>query len=618
VPAGSRPVDLPSGFDIGGGSGAGWGKSIDGPVWLPDPGCWSFTDAGLSRRLTWSAAGGFRVINEATGRAMGTAADPRGRLVACEWERGRVVRHEPGGGLTVLAERLDGRRLNHPDDLAIASDGTVYFTDTRIVTHRAAAGDTIGRSGVYRLTPGEPPQPLPIDLVEPGGVALSPAEDLLYVSDPRTSRVLALPLDGGRAAARTLATLPIGPGPARPLGIAVDRLGNLYTGGPGGVWVLDAAGEVLGVIRHSASRTANLAFGGPEGRTLFITSLVGAATVEVRVEGSSVPRPAPVGPGRPLAMPVTVERADPALDRVIAPGTEIVELASGGFSTDLGGGDNFWSRSLEGTFWSHADGALLFSDIGNSRILRWSPDGVLSVYRRPTGHANGSTLDPMGRLVSCEQGPERRVTRLEPDGTVTVVADSWDGRRLGRPNDVVVASDGAIYFTAPWWDFGEGATREIEFNGVFRVSPDLSTVSPVVRDFQTPNGLAFSVDEKVLFVNDTARMQIRGFAVRPDGTLDLATDRVFFQFPGAHDDGLGGPDGMKVDLEGNVYCGGPGGLWIIDPSGRHLGTLRHGATQTNNLCFGDDDWKTLYWVSWSALYSIRLEVAGVPVPRGAV
>jgi gluconolactonase len=438
------------------------------------------------------------------------------------------------------------------------------------------------------------------------------------VTDPRTSRVLALPLGGGRGPARVVAALPLGPRPGRPLGIAVDQLGNLYTGGPGGVWVLDAGGEVLGIIRHTASRTANLAFGGPDGRTLFITSLVGAATIELGVEGAARHRPAPIDPGPRLTMAVGVDRVDPALDRVIAPGTAIVELASGGFSTDLGGGDNFWSRSLEGTLWSQAEGALLFSDIGNSRILRWSREGVLSVFRQPTGHANGSTLDQLGRLVSCEQGPERRVTRLEPNGTLTVLADAWDGRRLGRPNDVVVAGDGAAYFTAPWWDFGEGARREIEFNGVFRVSPDHATVTPVVRDFQTPNGLAFSADETTLYINDTARMHIRAFAVQPDGMLDLTTDRVFFQFPGHHDDGLGGPDGMKVDLDGNVYCGGPGGLWVLDSEGRHLGTLRHGATQTNNLCFGGDDWKTLYWVSWSALYSIRLEVAGVPVPRGEV
>jgi gluconolactonase len=349
-----------------------------------------------------------------------------------------------------------------------------------------------------------------------------------------------------------------------------------------------------------------------------MTSPVGAAYVELEVEGAAVPQTSPLKEGAAPAWKLRVDRVDAALDRIVKPGSEIAELASGGFSADLGGGDNFWSRSLEGTVWSHAEGALLFSDIGNARILRWSPEKSLAIFRRPTGHANGSTLDPAGRLVSCEQGPERRVTRLEPDGTVTVLADSWDGKRLGRPNDVVVRSDGAIYFTAPWWDFGEGATREIDFNGVFRIGPGLESVEAVARDFQTPNGLAFSADERLLYINDTARMQIRSFEVRPDGTLDLGTDRVFFQFPGHHDDGLGGPDGMKVDMDENVYCGGPNGLWIIDRVGRHLGILRHGATQTNNLCFGGEDWKTLYWVSWSALYSIRLEVAGVPVPRGRV
>ena len=549
---------------------------------------------------------------------MGTAVDTDGRLVACEWERGRVVRHEADGSLTELAAAVGGQSLNHPDDVVAGSGGVLFFTDIRIVTHRPLPSDTIPHSGVYRLEPGASPLLLLDELVEPGGLALSPDGELLYVTDPRSGRILALSPGAARPEPRVVATLPTGPGEGVPLGIAVDRRGNLYTGGPGGIWVIHPGGEILGIIHHAASRTTNLAFGGPDNRTLFITSLVGAAYIELEVEGAAVPPPAPLKEGPPLAMNTRVERIDPALDLIVAAGSEIVELASGGFSADLGGGHNFWSRSLEGTFWSQAEGALLFSDIGNARILRWSPDGILSVFRRPTGHANGSTLDGAGRVVSCEQGPERRVTRLEPDGTIAVLADRWDGKLLGRPNDVVVKSDGAIYFTAPWWDFGEGAAREIDFNGVFRISPDLESVEPVVRDFQTPNGLAFSPDEHHLYINDTARMQIRSFEVRADGSLDHATDRVFFQFPGHHDDGLGGPDGMKVDLDGNVYCGGPSGLWIIDRNGRHLGTLRHGATQTNNLCFGGEDWKTLYWVSWSALYRIRLEVAGVPVPRGSL
>jgi gluconolactonase len=619
VPAEARIVELPGGLDIGGGTGPGWGKSVDGPVWLPDPGCWAFSDGGRSRRLTWLPGSAPRVLHQDTGRAMGTAVDPEGRLVACEWERGRVVRHEADGSVSVLVDAVGGMRLNHADDLAIAADGTIYFTDVRIVTHRPLPEGTVGHSGVYRLrTGGGLPELLVGDLVEPGGLALSPDGEVLYVSDPRGNRLLAIQAreDGGEA--RVFATLAAGPRSGIPLGMAVDRHGNLYAGGPGGVWVLDPHGQALGVLRHPASRTTNLVFGGPDNRSLFITTLVGAGVVELTVEGGPGPRPAPVTTGPELSMAMRVERIDHALDRVVAPGSEIVELASGGFTADLGGGSNFWSRSLEGTLWSQAEGALLFSDIGNCRVLRWSLDGGLSVFRQPSGHANGSTLDQQGRLVSCEQGPERRVTRLEPDGTLTVLADRWESKRLGRPNDVVVKSDGTVYFTAPWWDFGDRATREIDFNGVFMVSSDLRTVAPVVRDFQTPNGLAFSPDESVLYVNDSARMQIRSFELLPDGSLDLASDRIFFQFPGSHDDGVGGPDGMKVDVEGNVYCGGPNGLWIIDPGGRHLGTLRHGATQTNNLCFGDEDWKTLYWVSWSALYKVRLEVGGVPVPARAV
>jgi gluconolactonase len=181
---------------------------------------------------------------------------------------------------------------------------------------------------------------------------------------------------------------------------------------------------------------------------------------------------------------------------------------------------------------------------------------------------------------------------------------------LNRPNDVVVKSDGSIYFTDP------GAPEpglDLDFAGVYRVSADLGTLTLLVKDFVTPNGLAFSPDESILYINDSRRAHIRAFDMQPTGALALATDRVFIDLSGERP---GIPDGMKVDVEGNVYCGGSGGIWVMDSSGNHLGTIAHGASATTNIAWGDEDWKTLYFTTRDSLGRIRLKIPGVPVPLG--
>jgi gluconolactonase len=228
--------------------------------------------------------------------------------------------------------------------------------------------------------------------------------------------------------------------------------------------------------------------------------------------------------------------------------------------------------------------------------------------RERTQYANGLTRDRQGRLVICESR-SRRVVRIEPDGSPTVIANNYRGQRLNRPNDVVVASDGSIYFTDP---MTANVKSELDVCGVYRVSPDLGEINMLVWDFVMPNGLAFSPDERTLYVDDSKHNHIRAFEVEPNGLLNRASDRVFATM---QDDRLGVADGMKVDLEGNVYCTGPGGIWIFDPSGKHLGTLATGM-QTTNLAWGDEDWKTLYVTTRHTLERIRMNVAGVPVPRG--
>jgi len=179
---------------------------------------------------------------------------------------------------------------------------------------------------------------------------------------------------------------------------------------------------------------------------------------------------------------------------------------------------------------------------------------------------------------------------------------------------MVVRSDGTIYFTDPWTLPAPPEQWDLNMIGVFRVTPDFGTVTLLTDDFVFPNGLAFTPDERVLYINDTRRGHIRAFELQPNGTLAKQSDRVFADLRGPEP---GAPDGMKVDSAGNVYCGGSGGIWILDPTGKKLGRIVHGQPATTNIAFGGDDWKTLYFTSRNQLASVKLKIAGVPVPVAA-
>ncbi len=296
-----------------------------------------------------------------------------------------------------------------------------------------------------------------------------------------------------------------------------------------------------------------------------------------------------------------IERLAPELDNIVGSAEPINQLADGV------GGDN---GPAEGPLWWKEGGYLLFSDINDNRRMKYTPGQGTVEFKKPTNGANGLTRDIQGRLVACE-GAGRRVIREEHDGTITVIASSFQGRRLNRPNDVVVKSDGAIYFSDPNTGNAVPDQTDLTYAGVYRVSPDLGTITVLVNDFITPNGLAFSPDESVLYINDSRRRHIRAFDMAPNGTLARQSDRVFAELGGAEP---GVPDGMKVDSAGNVYCGGSGGLWILDSRGRKLGRIVHGQPQTTNIAFGGPDWKTLYFTNWNFLGSVNLRIAGMPVP----
>jgi gluconolactonase len=296
-----------------------------------------------------------------------------------------------------------------------------------------------------------------------------------------------------------------------------------------------------------------------------------------------------------------IEQFDPTLEEIIAASETIQDLADG-----FGGPHG----PAEGPVWWKEGPHLVFSDIHNNRRMKYVPGIGVSLLQEPTNRANGLTRDLQGRLLACEHD-SRRVTRIELDGSTTVIANSFQGRQLNRPNDVVVKSDGCIYFTDPWTSPNPPEQWDLTFSGVYRVTADLGSMSLLVSDFVLPNGLAFSPDETVLYINDSRRGHIRAFDLQPNGTLAKHTDRVFADLRGVEP---GVPDGMKVDTAGNVYCGGAGGIWIMDPAGKKLGRIVHGAPATTNLAFGGDDWKTLYFTSRNHLGAVKVKIPGIPVP----
>jgi gluconolactonase len=310
--------------------------------------------------------------------------------------------------------------------------------------------------------------------------------------------------------------------------------------------------------------------------------------------------------GAPAGTPAKVVRLDPALDRILPRGAMIEKLA-GSF------------QFVEGPVW-HPDGYLLFSDPNANTIYRWTPEGSVSVFRTHSGYtgvdigeyhqpgSNGLTLDRNGLLTINEHG-NRRVTRLERTGKITVLADRYDGKRLNSPNDLVYRSDGTLYFTDP--PFGlpkafDDPKKELGFSGVYMVKD--SQVTLLTKELSGPNGIAFSPDERYLYVDnwDLRRKVLMRYEVNPDGTI--ANGKVFHDFTGVAEPVA--LDGIKVDEQGNVYVSAPGGVWILSPAGKPLGRIvppEHDA----NFTFGDADGRSLYLTASTGLYRVRVNVPGI-------
>jgi gluconolactonase len=302
-----------------------------------------------------------------------------------------------------------------------------------------------------------------------------------------------------------------------------------------------------------------------------------------------------------------IERQDPRLDALV-PRDAVIEVLAEGFR---------WS---EGPVWDRAAGRLLFSDVPNNVVHAWSEKGGLSSFLKPSGYtgpeggggrepgANGLAFDAKGRLVLCQHG-DRRISRLE-DGRFVTLVDRFEGKRFNSPNDLVLGADGSIYFTDPPYGLTktfDDPGREIGWNGVYRLAPD-GRVSVLAKDLRAPNGIGLSPDGGTLYVgqSDPDRPVVMAYDLAKDCTV--SNGRVFFDTTPLRKNGPGGPDGLKVDRDGNVFTTGPGGVVVVSPKGEYLGTIVTGIP-TANLAFGDDG-STLYLTANDRLCRVRTTTKG--------
>jgi gluconolactonase len=292
-----------------------------------------------------------------------------------------------------------------------------------------------------------------------------------------------------------------------------------------------------------------------------------------------------------------IDAKSPAIFDLVEEGSEVERLATGFTFT-------------EGPVWHPKDHYLLFSDMPGDVRRKYTPDGTVVEVRNFSNKCNGLTYDADLNLLVCEHVTSCLV-RESPDGAREIIASEYEGEELNSPNDVIVRSDGSIYFSDPWYGrfpgFGQPRQRRLGFQGVYRIPSGGGELELVVgRDeFEMPNGLCFSPDESLLYINDTPGAYIKVYDVNVDGSL--ANGRMFFEGVGSGVIEEGIPDGMKCDELGNIWVTGPGGVWVIDVTGEHLGVI--GVPENvGNLTWGGDDWHTLYLPSSTSLYSIRTRV----------
>jgi gluconolactonase len=316
-----------------------------------------------------------------------------------------------------------------------------------------------------------------------------------------------------------------------------------------------------------------------------------------------------------------IQALDPELD-------QLIDINGG--AERITTGFNKWT---EGPVWTHAR-SLLFAEMPANSIIQWRPGEDAGVFLHPSGYkgsapfkgplpgSNGMTVDSKGRLTVAGHGQRNvwRMERLDPKAQITILADEFEGKPLNSPNDLVYKSDGSLYFTDPPYGLptqrDNDPEKKLAINGVYRIRrardvpagkpPDPARLELLIQDLPRPNGIAFSPDEKVLYIANTGPMQWMQYSVRADGTV--GEGKILFDASG--EKGIGAPDGIKVDRRGNVWGSGPGGVWILSPAGKHLGTIPM-PERASNVAWGDNDGRTLYITASTSVYRIRTKVGGV-------
>ena len=269
-------------------------------------------------------------------------------------------------------------------------------------------------------------------------------------------------------------------------------------------------------------------------------------------------------------------------------------------------GSNF--DFIEGPIWNHIDNHLIFSDMPGNKMRKWTSENGIEIFREPSNMANGNAYDNQGRLVTCEHATSQ-VTRTEKDGTISILASKYDNKELNSPNDIIVSSNNTIYFTDPSFGrmeyYGVPREPELDYRGVYRIDPD-GTLTLLADDFDQPNGLCLSMDESKLFVNDTMRNHIRIFDISSNGSL--INGNVWATLSGTED---GVADGMKIDSNQNLYSCGPGGIHVFNSDSTLLGIIKT-PEHVANFIWGEKDLKTLFITASTSLYSIPVKTPGLP------
>ena len=587
----------------------------EGPVWWPAEKALVFSDPNSN--VIWkyspqvprldvfrqpSGYSGADIAEYGQPGSNGLTLDPQGRLTIDQHGNHRVVRLEEDGREVVLADRYEGKRLNSPNDLVYRSDGTLYFTDPPFGLPKFFDDPRkeLAFSGVFARTPSGRLRLLTAELSGPNGIAFSPDEKFLYVGDwnekKKAVRRYPVRADGTLGRGQVFFDMTAAPGEDAIDGIKVDLEGNVYVSGPGGLWILSADGRHLGTI-VLPKHPHNFAWGDEDGKTLYVCARSGLYKLRLGVSGL-----------RPTVPIGKVVRRDARLDALLPAGARLDRVADG-------------AEWAEGPVWDKTGKALLFSDVPSNAIRRWKSGEETTTYFAPSGYtgaakfmgrepgSNGLAFDREGRLTFCQHG-DRRVVRREKDGTLTVLADRYEGRRLNSPNDLTFKSNGDIYFTDPPFGLPGGfddAGKELPFQGVYRIGLD-GRLTLLTTEVRAPNGIGFSPDEKTLYVAnaDRARPVWYAFPVLDDGTL--GPGRIFYDGAASAAGAPGVPDSLKVDVHGNVWAAGPGGIFVFSPDGALLGEIETGVA-TGNCAFGEDG-STLFVAASHAIGRIRTTTRG--------